>query len=99
MSDANPEPRPGRLSPEAWLAEASGRLAESLDEETTAQRSVTLPVPALADACLLDLVIEAGALSLSPAETAGRDVRGVTSAEQLPALLARVLRQGQPRLE
>ena len=39
-----------------FLAEASERLAASLDYEATLVTVVDLPVPVLADCCILDIV-------------------------------------------
>lgn len=41
---------------ERFLAEAAGHLAQTLDLDTTVEAIADLPVPRLADACLVDLV-------------------------------------------
>jgi PAS domain S-box-containing protein len=50
-----------------FLAEASNRLASSLDYQTTLDNITRLTVPFLADACLIDLVEEDGSLRTAAA--------------------------------
>ena len=44
----------------AFLAEASTRLASSLDFELTLRNVAELAVPTLADACTLDILLDSG---------------------------------------
>lgn len=93
--------RPLRGEPRAvFLSEAGALLAASLDYETTLQRVADLVVPALADACVIDLVQSDDTLRhVAVAHDAATTelLRGVQDARRdlSPAEpVARVLREG-----
>jgi PAS domain S-box-containing protein len=90
----------------AFLAEASGVLASSLDYETTLTTVARLAVPAVADWCSVHVVAEDGTVRqlavvhTDPAKVAWAEELGrrFPSNPQAPTGLYRVLRTGQPEI-
>ncbi|MCC7366804.1 MAG: response regulator [Chloroflexi bacterium] len=90
----------------AFLADASRRLAESLDLDAVLDQATRLPLPRLADVCLIDLTDEDGSLVCRVANHAEPDCQpeiqslvGQRVAQDEPeSIRAAVLRTGQPRL-
>jgi PAS domain S-box-containing protein len=86
-----------------FLATASAALAASLDYEAAVQELVDLIVPAIADACVVDVVEPDGAIR-SLAVAAGPETRAVLdelrarypASIDRPAGVARVIATGQP---
>ncbi len=89
----------------AFLAEASSRLAASLDYETTLTSLARLAVPELADWCFVDL-LERGRgtrrLAMAHAEPVGealaRELREISVDLAGPHPISRALRTGRPEL-
>jgi PAS domain S-box-containing protein len=89
-----------------FLATAGGLLTRSLDEEATIQTVVQLPIGALADLCILDLLDDAGRFHRHASEA--RDpgiaslVRRLTTEFPLtwdsPSRVIDVMRTGEPEL-
>ena len=90
----------------AFLAEASTVLASSLDYELTLARLGELVVPRLADACVIDILQQGGAVRRLPMVLAPPDTATLVQALEVmgppeldgPGAAARVLRTGQPMI-
>ena len=96
---------------ERFLSQASTALAATLDYDATLRTVATLPVPWLADCCLLDIVEEEkGGEQPAPrriasghdddhvAETLRRSETGQSLQWSTPSIVITVLRTGQPQV-
>lgn len=89
-----------------FLADVSATLATSLEYESTLASLIRLPVPVLADACVIDVVQESGTLrrlAYAPAESALSAPLGTLAAHHAPtwdspAVVIDVLHRREPAL-
>ncbi|MGE3269308.1 MAG: response regulator [Chloroflexota bacterium] len=90
----------------AFLAEASQKLSATLDFQATIELVAHLPLPRLADVCVVDLLDEHGAITRFAAAHTDQDQVSLTPAApgrpvdtlDSGSVRARVIRTGQPEL-